>query len=120
MIGTTIRSTTGPAAGRFKGAAGALLTILFPVGLFFASSAAAQEADGERLFRQRCATCHSIEPGQRKMGPQLLGLIGRTAGSVDGANYSDAMRSSGITWDRQSLDTFLAAPRQMIGSSGSI
>jgi cytochrome c len=84
------------------------------VGLFLPSSASAQEADGERLFRQRCAACHSIEQGQNKMGPLLLGVVGRAAGSVEGANYSDAMRSSGITWDRKSLDTFLAAPRQMI------
>lgn len=114
MICTTIHSITAPAAGRFKGPAGALLTIILPIGLFFGSSAAAQEVDGERLFRQRCAACHNIEPGQTKMGPSLLGIIGRTAGSVEGANYSQAMQSSGITWDRQSLETFLTAPRQMI------
>lgn len=115
MICTTIHATAAPAANRINGQAGALLAILLPIaGLFFPFSAAAQEADGQRLFRQRCATCHNIEPGQNKMGPHLLGIIGRTAGSVEGANYSDAMQSSGITWDRQSLDTFLAAPRQMI------
>jgi cytochrome c len=114
MICTTIHSIPAPAAGRIKGPAGTLFTILLPIGLFFASSAAAQEADGERLFRQRCTACHNIEPGQTKMGPPLLGVIGRTAGTVEGANYSQAMQSSGITWDRQSLDTFLAAPRQMI------
>lgn len=48
------------------------------------------------------------------MGPLLFGIIGRTAGSVKSANYSDTMRSSRITWDRQSLDTFLAAPRQLV------
>lgn len=113
MISTTIRAIAATAAGRIK--AYALLAILSPfAGLFHPFSAAAQEVDGQRLFQQRCVTCHSIEPGQRKMGPQLLGIVGRTAGSVEGANYSGAMRSSGIIWDRQSLDTFLAAPRRMI------
>ncbi|NKN37325.1 c-type cytochrome [Agrobacterium sp. a22-2] len=94
---------------------GILRTILLPFSvLLFPLSAAAQEADGQRLFQQRCATCHTIGPGQNKTGPQLLGIIGRAAGSVEGATYSEAMQSSGITWDRQSLDTFLAAPRQMI------
>jgi cytochrome c len=115
VICTTIHATAATAAGRIEALTGALLAILVLIaGLFFASSAAAQEADGERLFRQRCAACHNIEPGQNKMGPHLLGVIGRTAASVEGANYSDAMQSSGITWDRQSLDTFLAAPRQMM------
>ncbi|MDE3876467.1 c-type cytochrome [Sinorhizobium meliloti] len=82
-------------------------------GLFYPLSAAAQEAEGQRLFRQRCATCRSTGPGQQNC-PLLFGIIGRTAGSVEGANYSDTMRSSGITWDRQSLDTFLPAPRQLV------
>ncbi|MGH0364871.1 c-type cytochrome [Sinorhizobium meliloti] len=64
-------------------------------------------------MRQRCATCHSTGPGQQNGSPPL-GIIGRTAGSVKSANYSDTMRSSRITWDRQSLETFLAAPRQLV------
>lgn len=113
MISNMIHATAANAAGRIT--APALLAILVPfAGLFYPVSVAAQEADGQRLFQQRCATCHSMEPGQRKMGPQLLGIVGRTAGSVEGANYSGAMQSSGIVWDRQSLDTFLTAPRQMI------
>jgi cytochrome c len=115
MISNTIHATAAPATARTKGPAGALLAILLPfAALVYPFLATAQEADGQRLFRQRCATCHNIEPGQNKMGPQLLGIIGRTAGSVEGANYSGAMQSSGITWDRQSLGTFLAAPRQMV------
>lgn len=115
MILSAIHVTAAPSAGRIKGKVGALLAILLPIsGLFFPCSATAQEAEGARLFRQRCSTCHNIGPGQNKMGPQLLGVIGRTAGRVEGAKYSEAMQSSDITWDRQSLDTFLAAPRQMI------
>ena len=115
MICTTIHATAAPAGDRIKGQAEARFTILMVIaGLFFSFSAVAQEADGQRLFLQRCAACHNIEQGQNKMGPLLLGVVGRAAGSVEGANYSDAMRSSGITWDRKSLDTFLAAPRQMI------
>ncbi|WP_223861830.1 c-type cytochrome, partial [Geminicoccus harenae] len=38
---------------------------------------AQQAADGERLFRTRCGTCHSIEPGQNRVGPSLAGVLGR-------------------------------------------
>lgn len=74
--------------------------------------AAAQDAAaGERAFRTRCASCHSVEPGQNRAGPSLAGVVGRKAGSVEGARYSQALRDSGITWDAQSLDGFLADPR---------
>lgn len=76
--------------------------------------ASAQQADGERMFRQRCGACHSLEPGQNRAGPHLSGVVGRTAGSIEGARYSAAMRESGIVWDSQSLDAFLAAPRQVV------
>ncbi|CCV13940.1 cytochrome c family protein [Mesorhizobium sp. STM 4661] len=91
-----------------------LAGLLAAAGLLLPAAASAQQADGERLFRQRCGTCHSLEPGQNRVGPHLSGVVGRTAGSVEGARYSAAMRESGIVWDAQSLDTFLAAPRQMV------
>nr|WP_244491217.1 c-type cytochrome [Paramesorhizobium deserti] len=89
----------------------ALLTV---AGLLLPDAASAQQADGERLFRQRCGTCHAMEAGQNRAGPHLSGIIGRTAGSVEGARYSAAMRESGVVWDRQALDTFLTSPRQMV------
>lgn len=77
--------------------------------------AAAQDAAaGERAFRTRCASCHSLEPGQNRAGPSLAGVIGRKAGSVEGARYSQGLRDSGITWDAQSLDGFLADPRKAV------
>lgn len=76
--------------------------------------AAAQQADVERLFRQRCATCHSVGAGQNKAGPHLSGIIGRPAASVDGAHYSKALKSAGIIWDRQSLDIFLTQPSRLV------
>lgn len=91
-----------------------LAGLLAAAGLLLPATASAQQADGERLFRQRCGACHSLEPGQNRAGPHLSGVIGRMAGSVEGARYSAAMRDSSIVWDGQSLDTFLTAPRQMV------
>jgi cytochrome c len=87
---------------------------LTAAGLLLPVAASAQQADGERLFRQRCGACHSLEPGQNRAGPHLSGVIGRKAGSVEGARYSAALRESDIVWDGGTLDTFLAAPRQRV------
>ncbi|MBR0645327.1 c-type cytochrome [Plastoroseomonas hellenica] len=86
----------------------ALLTLL-------PAAAGAQEAgEGERLFRQRCASCHATQAGQNRGGPSLAGIAGRRAGSGEGARYSSALRESGLTWDDASLDRFLANPRQTV------
>ena len=84
--------------------------------LLFASYASAQDAptDGERLFRTRCASCHSIDPGQNRIGPSLSGVFGREAGKLDGARYSPALGSSDMVWSVETLDTFLANPRQAV------
>lgn len=83
-----------------------------------ALAASAQETgDGERQFRQRCAACHALEAGQNKAGPHLDGLIGRKAGSVEGARYSRAMQAAEITWDERTLDGFLANPRKAVAGT---
>jgi cytochrome c len=91
-----------------------LVALVAVAGLLSPAAAFAQQADGERLFRQRCGTCHSLEPGQNRTGPHLSGVIGRAAGTVEGARYSTAMQDSNVVWDNQSLDSFLAAPRRMV------
>lgn len=71
-------------------------------------------AVGERLFRQRCGACHTVQAGQNRAGPTLAGIVDRKAGSVEGARYSQAMRDAGITWDAARLDTYLGNPRAMV------
>lgn len=82
-----------------------------------APSVRAQDAAGERLFRSRCASCHSLEAGQNRIGPSLNGVIGRKAGSVEGARYSAGLRDLGITWDAGQIDRFLANPRAMVAGT---
>ncbi|WHO37309.1 c-type cytochrome [Sphingobium sp. AP49] len=73
--------------------------------------AIAQDRDaGSVLFRQRCQSCHGVKPGQTSvLGPNLAGVTGRKAAST-GFAYSSALKSSGLTWDKSTLDMFLAAP----------
>jgi cytochrome c len=79
-----------------------------------ASESQAQEADGERLFRQSCASCHSLEAGQNRTGPSLAAVNGRAAGSVERARYSPALRDSTVVWNAETLDRFLASPCQFL------
>ena len=45
------------------------------------------------------------------MGPHLNGVVGRPAGSVEGFKYSDAMKSSGITWSEDEINKYLSDPK---------
>ena len=49
-----------------------------------------------------------------KIGPGLKGLFGRQAGTVPGFPYSQAMKSSGLTWDEATLRAYLANPKAKV------
>jgi cytochrome c len=84
---------------------------LAAAGLLAAAPAAAQAPSGETLFKQRCGTCHAIDAGgPAKLGPPLRGVVGRGAGAVADYAYSPALKRSGLTWDKASLDAYLARP----------
>lgn len=77
--------------------------------------AAAQDAaSGQKLFKQRCQGCHTVEPGGRSgVGPNLAGVFGRAAGTAD-YKYSPALAKSGLVWDEATLEAFLAAPTKAV------
>ena len=80
--------------------------------------AAANPKRGQLLYMQ-CKACHDVEPGlPHKVGPNLNGVFGRTAGTAPGFKYTDAMAKSGIVWTAQTLDTFLKQPGAMIPGNG--
>ena len=61
-----------------------------------------------------CTACHSTQAGQNRVGPHLAGVVGRAAGSVDGANYSPAMQRSDFVWDEQTLTAYLLDPNAVV------
>jgi cytochrome c len=72
-------------------------------------SASAQEVSPEkRQFLNACGTCHAAEPSApHRQGPNLFGIMGKPAASLDGFKYSDALKASGLTWDEATLDKWL-------------
>lgn len=91
-----------------------MLSRILALALFVAlpTVASAQDAEeGKNVFK-KCRACHTIgEKAVNRVGPQLNGVVGRKAGSLEGFNYSDAMKSSGIVWDEASLAEFLENPK---------
>ncbi|MCW5622149.1 MAG: cytochrome c family protein, partial [Burkholderiales bacterium] len=74
-------------------------------------SAAGDPVRGEQLY-SRCMACHAL--AYDRVGPHHCGLLGRTAGSVPGFDYSPAMKRSGIVWNVRTLDRFLDDPLQTV------
>lgn len=94
------------------------LRCTFPV--IFAALAGPLLADGNaargaELFLIRCIDCHSVaDTTGKKIGPNLKGLIGRISGTLEGYEYSDAMKAAGILWSEETLKTYLVAPRKVV------
>jgi cytochrome c len=77
--------------------------------------ASAQDAEAGKKVFTKCAPCHAVGPGAKnKVGPELNGLIGRAAGSVEGFAYSPAMKGSGITWDDATFQEYIADPKKKV------
>lgn len=75
-------------------------------------------ANGERIF-QRCAACHGIGDTTRPLGPNLNGVIGRTAGTLEefAPRYSEPMKQAGadgLAWTTEEIDDYLENPRTKI------
>lgn len=95
-----------------------LLLSLPPIALAAAAAVPvlAQSNAGEQLFRQRCASCHTVAPGGAPgpIGPNLRGVVGRAAGGSSFKAYSPALKSARLTWTKANLDKFLTAPGKLV------
>jgi cytochrome c len=73
---------------------------------------AGNAGQGDHAFA-KCALCHAKDKSNG-IGPGLLGVVGRHAGSVPGFRYSQAMKNSNVVWDRKSLDAFIMTPQKAL------
>ena len=74
---------------------------------------------GEKAFRQ-CKACHMVvdDSGETivkggQVGPNLYGVVGRQAGSVEDFKYSDLVivaGEKGLEWDEESFTGYVQDP----------
>ena len=75
---------------------------------------AADAAARGRILFLRCASCHDVsDQKSAKIGPNLLGVVGRRAASQAGYPYSAALRAQDIVWDAPPLDRWLTDPNSV-------
>lgn len=85
--------------------------------VLFAHSVHAQDVEAGKAAFRKCAACHSTDTTTNKIGPHLGDVVGRTAGAVEGFNYSNAMKEAGdggLIWDQTNLTEYLATPKAKV------
>ena len=84
--------------------------------------AAGDAAAGEKDFK-KCKSCHTIANGDDvifkggKTGPNLYGIIGRTAGTDEDFRYSSDMIAAGeagLVWTEENLALFVNDPKAFL------
>lgn len=93
-----------------------LILLLTTISVTLNSAQAQDIENGKRVFK-RCSTCHFVDRKANKVGPSLLNVMGRQAGSVQGFRYSPAMVKAGedgLIWNRQTLKTYLHSPQATV------
>ena len=69
---------------------------------------------GRKLYIQ-CRACHSLKPNEtNRIGPSLYGIINQQAGSIEGYEYSEALKQSNVYWNLDNLDQWIEKPYEMI------
>lgn len=76
--------------------------------------AAGDPATGEKIFN-KCKVCHAVGEGAKtRVGPELNGLVGRKAASVEGFAYSEGLKDlamKGLVWSEDKLAEYLRNPK---------
>jgi cytochrome c len=78
--------------------------------------AAGNAAAGAQVFK-KCGVCHTATEPMNRVGPSLMGIIGRPVATFAGYNYSSAMTAfgeDGKVWDEERLSEYLMAPKAMV------
>ena len=75
-------------------------------------------AAGKKVFN-KCMACHDAKTDKDKVGPSLMTVVGRKAGTLESylAKYSDNMKEAGaggLVWDDANLTAYLRDPKAVI------
>jgi len=95
----------------------ALLTMAAAItALTTVAAQAADVAKGQAAFVRQCAVCHTIDKGgENRVGPNLFGIVGRRAGTMQGFRYTNAFRNTAtFEWTEGLLGPWISLPSVMV------
>lgn len=101
-----------------------MLRTAIPVMLCLSLGAPPALADGDAtagaaVFR-KCSACHTATEPTNRVGPSLMGVVGRAVAAFDGYGYSEAMKAFGAegrVWDEVTLAEYLLSPKAMVSGT---
>ncbi len=62
---------------------------------------------------KKCKACHNFS-AKGKVGPGLLGVFGRDAGTADFKKYSNPVKAGGWKWDEEHLRAWICNSKKAI------
>ncbi|MEM6557412.1 MAG: c-type cytochrome [Pseudomonadota bacterium] len=90
------------------GGAGEVIEEIYDLGALLLG---ADLARGERSFKAKCASCHTIEQGGSDgTGPNLYATMGAAKQSHGGFSYSGALGNTDGDWSWENMDAWLENP----------
>lgn len=93
-----------------------LLAAVAIAGTANAALADGDAAAGAAVFKKNCMVCHNATEPKNKVGPSLMGVVGRPVATFEGFKYSDGMKKfgEGKTWTEEELTAYLPSPRTLV------
>jgi cytochrome c len=73
-------------------------------------------AKGKAAFVRQCAICHTSEKGgDNRFGPNLFGILGKTAGTAPGFAYTNAFKNRAKwEWTEDAVGGWMMFPSTMV------
>src|SRR5215831_15203683 len=85
------------------------------VALAMFAGAHAGDANKGKTDFGACQVCHTVtKGGPNGLGPNLFGVVGRKAASLQGFYYSATLKSSNITWTNDKLKPWIMGPYKLV------
>jgi cytochrome c len=81
-----------------------------------AAQAAGDPTKGKAAFERQCAICHTTEKtGDNRFGPNLFGIVGKTAATVPGFAYTNAFKNRAKwEWSEDAIGSWMMFPSTMV------